>query len=160
MGGNSRSIVLHHQIDPAVDLIDGEAVLIEETITNVLLNAVKYTPAGGRVGIEVKRDGGFVQVRITDTGIGIPQADLPHVFEEFYRADNARVAERDGTGLGLAFARQGVERHGGRIWPESNPTGGSTFIFTLPAGENRRRGMQESSVGPSRVPFVQKCEIR
>ncbi len=129
----SKSIVLNHHIDPAIDMIDGEAVLIEETITNILLNAVKYTPAGGRVGIEAKQDGAFVQMKITDTGIGIPPADLTRIFEEFYRADNARAAERDGTGLGLAFAKQVVERHGGRIWAENNPTGGSTFTFTLPS---------------------------
>jgi signal transduction histidine kinase len=127
-----KSIVLNHRIDPAVDQIAGEGVLIEETITNMLFNAVKYTPAGGRVGLEVKPDGDFVRVKITDTGIGIPEDALPHIFQEFYRADNARAVERDGTGLGLAFAKQVVERHGGRIWVENNPGGGSTFTFTLP----------------------------
>jgi len=127
-----KSIVLHHQIDPAVEEVLGEAVLIEETITNMLFNAVKYTPAGGRVGLEVKPDGDFVQIKIVDTGIGVPEAALPHIFQEFYRADNARAVERDGTGLGLAFAKQVVERHGGRIWVENNSNGGSTFTFTLP----------------------------
>ena len=127
-----KSIALHHEIDPAVDEVLGEAVLIEETITNMLFNAVKYTPDGGRVGLAVKRDGRFVLVQIVDTGIGIPATALPHLFEEFYRAENARAVERDGTGLGLAFAKQVVERHGGRIWAENNPDGGSTFTFTLP----------------------------
>ena len=99
----------------------------------MLFNAVKYTPAGGRVGLEVKPDGDFVQVKIMDTGIGIPETALPHIFQEFYRAENARAVERDGTGLGLAFAKQVVERHGGRIWVENNPGGGSTFTFTLPS---------------------------
>ena len=132
----SKSITLRHQIDPVIDMINGEAVLIEETIANILLNAVRYTPVGGKVRIEVKQDGAFVQVKITDTGIGVPPADLTRIFEEFYRASNARATERDGTGLGLAFARQVVERHGGRIWAENNPTGGSTFTFTLPSGLN------------------------
>ncbi len=129
-----KSIILNHQIDPAVDQIMGEAVLIEETITNMLFNAVKYTPAGGRVGLDVTPEGNFVQIKIVDTGIGIPEAALPYIFQEFYRADNARAIERDGTGLGLAFAKQVVERHGGRIWVENNPGGGSTFTFTLPQG--------------------------
>ena len=128
-----KSIVLDHRIDPAVDQMMGEGVLIEETVTNMLFNAVKYTLAGGRVGMEVKPDGDFVQVKIMDTGIGIPEAALPYIFQEFYRAENARAVERDGTGLGLAFAKQVVERHGGRIWAENNPSGGSTFTFTLPS---------------------------
>ncbi len=127
-----KSITLHYEIDPSVDEVLGEAVLIEETITNMLFNAVKYTPNGGRVGLEVKRDGTFVRVKITDTGIGIPEEALSHIFQEFYRAENARAIERDGTGLGLAFARQVIERHGGQIWAENNPGGGSTFTFTLP----------------------------
>ncbi|MBN1507579.1 MAG: HAMP domain-containing histidine kinase [Sedimentisphaerales bacterium] len=135
---HSKSIALHHQIDPAIDMIRGEGVLIEETIANILLNAVRYTPAGGRVAIDARQDGSFVRVSITDTGIGVPPADLTHIFEEFYRADNARATERDGTGLGLAFAKQVIERHGGRIRAENNPTGGSTFTFTLPAGQTAR----------------------
>jgi len=107
-------------------------VLIEETLTNVLFNAVKYTPNDGKVDMQVREDGAFVQVSITDTGIGVPERDLTRLFEELYRADNARAAERDGTGLGLAFAKQVVERHGGRIWAQKNPEGGSLFIFTLP----------------------------
>ncbi len=127
-----KSITLHHKVDPTVDEVLGEALLIEETITNMLFNAVKYTPNGGRVGLEVTRDGTFVRVKITDTGIGIPEAALSNIFQEFYRAENARAIERDGTGLGLAFARQVIERHGGQIWAENNPGGGSTFTFTLP----------------------------
>ncbi len=128
----AKSIVVNHRIDPAVDEVVGEAVLIEETLTNMLFNAVKYTPDGGRVDMDIKQDGGFVHVKIADTGIGIPAADMPRIFEEFYRAENARAVERDGTGLGLAFARQVVERHGGQMWVENNPGGGSIFSFTLP----------------------------
>jgi len=127
-----KHIGLTHHIDASVDEILGEAVLIEETLTNVLFNAVKYTPNDGKVDMQVREDGAFVQVSITDTGIGVPESDLTRIFEEFYRADNARAAERDGTGLGLAFAKQVVERHGGRIWAQKNPEGGSLFIFTLP----------------------------
>lgn len=132
-----KSITLTHRMDPDIDMIWGESVLIEDTIANLLINAVKYTPQGGKVDLEVKRDNEFVQVRIADTGIGVPEAALPLLFEEFYRADNARATERDGTGLGLAFAKQVVERHGGQIWFENNPGGGSVFTFTLPAEPHR-----------------------
>ncbi|MBN1509270.1 MAG: HAMP domain-containing histidine kinase [Sedimentisphaerales bacterium] len=128
----SKSITVHHQIDPDIDEVFGEAVLVEETLTNMLFNAVKYTPQGGRVSMDVKANDAFIEVSIADTGIGIAEADLPHIFEEFYRADNARAIERDGTGLGLAFAKQVVERHGGQIRAQSNPNGGATFTFTLP----------------------------
>ncbi|MBM4027663.1 MAG: HAMP domain-containing histidine kinase [Planctomycetes bacterium] len=127
-----KSILVGHQIDPSVDEVFGEAVLVEETLTNLLFNAVKYTPNGGTVRLEVKQDGAAIEVSVADTGIGIPEADLPHVFEEFYRASNARALERDGTGLGLAFAKQVVERHGGRVWARNNPAGGATFGFLLP----------------------------
>ena len=127
-----KSMELSYEIDAYVDEIYGEAVLIEETIMNLLLNAVKYTPQGGKVRIEVKDQNESVLVRVSDTGIGVPQEDLDRAFEEFYRAPNARAVERDGTGLGLSFAKQVVERHGGRIWIENNSGGGSTFSFTIP----------------------------
>ncbi|MDI6451532.1 sensor histidine kinase [Anaerobaca lacustris] len=128
----TKGIVIDHHIDPAVDEVFGEAVLIEETISNMLFNAVKYTPDGGRVSMDVEQDGASVQLRVADSGIGVPEAELTQIFEEFYRADNARAIERDGTGLGLAFAKQVIERHGGRIWAQNNPGGGTTFTFTLP----------------------------
>lgn len=128
----SKSISLSHRIDPEIDKIWGEAVLVEETIANILFNAVKYTPDGGKVSLEARPEEDLVWIRVTDTGIGVPDGDSSRIFEEFYRAENARETERDGTGLGLAFARQVVERHGGRIWVESNPGGGSIFTFTLP----------------------------
>jgi signal transduction histidine kinase len=132
---HKKDIVVTHEIDAAVDEVAGEAVLIEETITNLLFNAVKYTPDGGKVRLEVLQDGPFAQIRVTDTGIGVPEEDSARIFDEFYRAANARQRERDGTGLGLAFAKEVVERHGGRIWVENNPNGGSVFTFTLPVGD-------------------------
>jgi len=131
-GARNKSIEVTHAIDSSVDEIPGEAVLIEETLTNLLFNAVKYTPEGGKVSMTVAEEGAFIRVTIVDTGIGIPDEALPHVFEEFYRAANARATERDGTGLGLAFAKQVVERHGGQIQVQKNPEIGTTFTFTLP----------------------------
>jgi len=127
-----KSISLSHRIDSRIDTIWGEAVLIEETIANILLNAVKYTPGGGKVSLEAGVGGDSVWIRVADTGIGVPEGDDLRIFDEFYRVQNARETERDGTGLGLAFARQVVKRHGGRIWVEGNPGGGSVFTFTLP----------------------------
>jgi signal transduction histidine kinase len=127
-----KGVTLSHQVDASIEQLQGEAVLVEETITNILYNAVKYTPSGGRVSMEVKDDVTCVTVSVSDTGIGIPPEAMPHIFEEFYRADNARAVERDGTGLGLAFAKQVIERHGGGIRAQNNPTSGATFTFTLP----------------------------
>ena len=124
--------MLSHQIDPAVDLISGEARADRGNDHQHPAQRGQVHP-GRRPGGHGSQAGRhFVQITIADTGIGIPEAALPRIFQEFYRADNARAVERDGTGLGLAFAKQVVERHGGRIWVENNPGGGSTFTFTLP----------------------------
>ncbi len=128
----SKGITLTHTLESSVDELPGEAVLIEETITNLLFNAIKYTPDGGKASLTVKEEGSWIRVTVSDTGIGIPPEAMEHIFEEFYRAPNARATERDGTGLGLAFAKEVVERHGGHIEARNNPEGGTTFTFTLP----------------------------
>lgn len=127
-----KAIAVTHAISASVDELPGEAVLIEETITNLLFNAVKYTPEGGAVSLDVREEDSLIRVTIADTGIGIPPEAMEHIFEEFYRAPNARAAERDGTGLGLAFAKEVIERHGGHIEAHNNPDSGTTFTFTLP----------------------------
>ena len=128
----SKSISLKYDIEPSVDEIYGEPVLIEEAIANLLFNAVRYTPEKGSIKLTAKDKGDSVLIQVSDTGIGIPQSEISKIFDEFYRADNARKVERDGTGLGLSIAKQVVERHGGKIWAENNQTAGSTFSFVLP----------------------------
>jgi signal transduction histidine kinase len=132
----SKSITLISEIEPSVDKIFGDHFSIEEVITNLLLNSIKYTPEGGKVEINVKENDDGVLVEISDTGIGIPEDGLPKVFDEFYRAANARKIEKDGTGLGLSIVKQIVERHNGKIWVDSQEGIGSKFSFTL--GKNRR----------------------
>jgi len=127
-----KSIKLDYEIEGAVDELYGEPTLVEETITNILLNAVKYTPDKGDVKIRLRDDGDTVLLEVSDTGIGIPEDELGKIFAEFYRASNARKVERDGTGLGLSIAKQVVERHGGTIWVRNNEGGGATFGFRLP----------------------------
>lgn len=108
---------------------------LEQVLTNLLNNAVKFTPQGGEVRLEVEACGDHLRVTVRDTGVGIPPEELPRIFEEFYRG---KGAEGKGAGLGLAIARKIVEAHGGRIWAESpDPaTGrGSRFTFTLPREE-------------------------
>jgi two-component system phosphate regulon sensor histidine kinase PhoR len=99
---------------------------------NLLENAVRYTPRGGRVRVEVAGEDGRATLSVRDTGMGIPSRDLPRVFERFYRVDRARSRETGGTGLGLSIARHVVERHGGEISAESELGQGSTFTVTLP----------------------------
>ncbi|MHC4758201.1 MAG: sensor histidine kinase [Planctomycetota bacterium] len=128
----AKNIKISYEIDPKVNQIYGEQVLIEEAMMNVLFNAIKYTSQGGQVDLTVKLLDDAVLVQISDTGIGIPDDQLELIFEEFHRADNARKMERDGTGLGLSIVKQVIDRHGGRIWAQNNTDSGSTFSFLLP----------------------------
>jgi signal transduction histidine kinase len=127
-----KSITLNCNIESSPDKVCGNQFSIEEMITNLLLNSIKYTPANGTIDVIATSDENSVLVRISDTGIGIPKEEQAHVFDEFFRATNAKRAERDGTGLGLSIVKHIVERHGGQIQVESEQGCGTTFKLTLP----------------------------
>ncbi|WP_027891228.1 PAS domain S-box protein [Calidithermus chliarophilus] len=114
----------------------GDRDRIKQLALILLENALKYTPEGGKVRLELAKDGRWAELRVRDTGIGIAAEHLPHVFERFWRADRARARGEDpgGTGLGLSIARWIVEQHGGRIWLESEVGKGTTAIVRLPLG--------------------------
>lgn len=105
---------------------------MREIIDNLLDNAVKYTPSGGSIYVNVIGDGDRVLINVTDTGIGISSDDLGHIFQKFYRADNSDTRTIGGTGLGLYLVKQRVEAMGGRVWAESAFGEGSTFYVSLP----------------------------
>jgi signal transduction histidine kinase len=110
--------------------LTGDIPMIQRMLSNLLDNAIKYTPSGGMVGIEVAGDQTQVHITIKDTGIGISSSDLSRVFERFYRCDQSRSLA--GTGLGLSLARAIARVHGGDITVVSMPNQGSTFAVTLP----------------------------
>lgn len=112
-------------------LILADAERAQQVITNLVHNAIKFTPAGGTVSVSAEPSGDEVVVSVRDTGVGIPADDLTRIFERFYKADRARSG--GGTGLGLAIAKHIVQGHGGRIWAESIQERGSTFHFSLRA---------------------------
>lgn len=113
-------------------LISANPDALEQLLVNLIVNAIKYTPWGGKVGIQTREQPQCLQTVISDTGIGISQEDLSHIFEDFYRAKNAEQMEKDGTGLGLSIVKQIIDAHKGEIWVESQVGKGSKFIFTLP----------------------------
>jgi len=112
--------------------VQGDEDRLEQVLINVIDNAIKYTPQGGKVDVTCVEDDGFVKVAVADTGPGIPPEDLDRVFERFYRVEPDRSTQTGGRGLGLAIARHIVEAHGGAIWAESQIGKGSTFCFTIP----------------------------
>src|SRR5438132_1319523 len=118
--------------EPIVVAVD--ATRIRQLILNLLTNAVKYTPPGGTVRMQLGSANGRVTLSVADTGIGIAPGDLPHIFDRFWRADSARTrtGERPGAGLGLAISKWIAEAHGGRIDVVSRPGRGTTFTVTLP----------------------------
>ena len=105
---------------------------MREILDNLIGNAIKYTPAGGSIYVNVRGDGDRVLINVTDTGIGISAEDLAHVFQKFYRADNSDTREIGGTGLGLYLVKQRAEAMGGKVWAESAFGEGSTFYVSLP----------------------------
>lgn len=127
-----KNISVNSVVEPSIDRIRGIKEYIQEALINLLANSVKYTPSNGKIDIMVNDKGNSILITIADTGIGIPRDELPRIFEEFYRASNAKEVERDGTGLGLSIAKQIVEIHKGRIWAESEQGKGSTFSIELP----------------------------
>jgi heavy metal sensor kinase len=112
--------------------VRGDAPLLERLFVTLLDNAVKYTPTAGQIVVTIEQGGGVAAVAIRDSGIGIPEEDLPKIFERFYRSDKARSRESGGSGLGLAIARWIVEVHGGSIEVTSRLGAGSEFRVTLP----------------------------
>jgi two-component system phosphate regulon sensor histidine kinase PhoR len=126
---------LQLSVDLAPDLppVLADAERMQQVITNLVHNAIKFTPPGGEVAISATAGEGEVIISVRDTGVGIPADDLPRIFERFYKADRARSG--GGTGLGLAIAKHIVLAHGGRIWAESVEGRGSTFYVALPLAE-------------------------
>jgi PAS domain S-box-containing protein len=125
----------HHikiDVDGDLPIIVADEDKVDQILTNLISNAIKYSPRGGEITVSARRDGTGVIFAVEDEGIGIPAEHLPRVFEHFHRVDNRNTRQVGGTGIGLTIAKHLVEAHGGRIWAESEPGKGSTFRFTLP----------------------------
>ena len=101
-------------------------------IINIISNAIKYTPAGGHIDVQMFRDKNRLVTTVTDNGVGIPEKDIEHLFERFYRVEKSRTSDAGGTGLGLAIAKELVEAHGGRISIQSRLNEGTTVRIELP----------------------------
>jgi two-component system phosphate regulon sensor histidine kinase PhoR len=125
--------------------IAGDRRRLAEVLQNLLDNAVQYTMADGKIAVSAEGKGNEVIITVADTGIGIPRADQPRIFERFYRVDVARSREAGGTGLGLSIAKHLVEVHGGRLWVESEVGQGSQFHFSVPIYDAQRAAQAPAS---------------
>ena len=127
---NKQNITLNTVLSDSLPSVKVDRDRISQTITNLIHNAIKFNRTSGNVTIITSSDDKAITVKVIDTGIGIPKANLPHVFERFYKADKSRA--NSGSGLGLAIAKHTIEAHGGIIWAQSEEGKGSTFSFTIP----------------------------
>ena len=147
---NQRQQILEVRMpsDPVIALLDDER--INQVLSNLLSNAIKYTPEGGHITVSLREDPEHVIIEVSDTGIGIPQDQIPLLFSKYARARNARARQIKGTGLGLLIVKEIVQAHGGKIAVESSVGEGSTFRVTLPRAE------ATSSVQPPLYPERQE----
>jgi signal transduction histidine kinase len=129
----AKDVELEARLPDGLPLVSGDPIRLRQMIGNLLENAIKYTPAGGRVEIEAESEDHQVILRVTDSGPGIPPADQPYLFDKFYRGSNV-AKDSPGTGLGLSIVKSIVDHHDGRIWVESKLGEGTTFTVVLPAG--------------------------
>ena len=124
--------VLYSDYDAMIDaFVSGDIALIERVLENLIENAIKYTPEGGHIRLSLVLGPGHIAARVSDTGVGIPKDQIPHIFERFYRVEKSRGEGPEGTGLGLAIARRILELHGSAIAVESKPGAGTSFSFEL-----------------------------
>ncbi len=152
MLGESAGIVVTNSMPAEPVWVEADRRRLREMLLNLVTNAIKYTPAGGRVELGLAERGSVVEVMVRDSGIGIAAGDLPHIFERFWRADAARsrTGERPGAGLGLAITKWIVEVHGGTIAVKSRPGRGTTVTVRLP-----RPGTE----GPESQKFVTAVDM-
>jgi len=127
-----KDIQLNVDVSGITDKVLADRSQIERVLINLLGNAVKFTPAKGKISVRAHKEKGKIQVDITDTGCGIPKKDQEAIFEEFYRVDNDINQHVKGTGLGLSLVKHIIKAHAGEIWVQSSEGNGSTFSFTLP----------------------------
>jgi len=121
--------------DDFVGTVYGDALRLQQVVSNLIANSIKFTPRGGRIGVDLERTGDYARITVTDTGIGIRPEVLPHLFAAFVQADSSVTRVHGGLGLGLAIVRHLVEAHGGQVRAESGGVGkGSSFYVTLPLG--------------------------
>jgi len=126
-----RGLALDAQIADGLPHVEGDYARLTQVLNNVLGNALRYVPAGGRVVLAAVPEDGGVMVRVSDNGPGVPADALPHLFDRFWRGDPSRSRDTGGSGLGLAIAQHIIAAHAGRIWAEATPGGGLTIIFWL-----------------------------
>ncbi|MBX3064803.1 MAG: ATP-binding protein [Anaerolineae bacterium] len=149
-------------VDLKIDMLEpvrvrGDGDRLKQLLLNLVTNALKYTPVDGKVSLNLKKTEGYAYLSVTDTGIGIPKEDLPHIFDRFYRVDKARDRKMGGFGLGLSIASWIVEAHRGRIWAESEVGKGSTFIVQLPAyAEDIPDSAKETRI---RIPTIRRTPV-
>ncbi|WP_177187954.1 PAS domain-containing protein [Methanolobus profundi] len=128
-----KNISIDMDIDLPQRMVVADNEKIKEILYNLLDNALKFTPDGGRITIRaIQKDTGFIQLSVSDTGIGIPKDDINKIFEPFYQSDGSTTRRYSGTGLGLTIIKKFVKMHGGNIWVKSEPGKGSAFFFTIP----------------------------
>jgi signal transduction histidine kinase len=127
-----KSIDFSLYIDTSIHTIRGNPFTIEEVYSNLLMNAIKYTPPHGKIELNVRNRINHIVTEISDSGIGIPKEEFSRVFEEFYRASNVPRDIKTGSGLGLSIVKQIIEDHKGQIWVNSEPGVWTTFTFILP----------------------------
>lgn len=132
-----RGITLDIAGEPAIDGLRGDQHRLEQVLQNLVANAIRHTPTGGRVMVAAVREGGEVVLTVEDTGSGIPDEHLPHVFDRFYKADESRTGTqmRSGSGLGLSIVQAIVTRHRGTVEALNVPSGGARFVVRLPVAD-------------------------
>jgi two-component system phosphate regulon sensor histidine kinase PhoR len=133
----SQQVDLKLAADGEIPHIKADRRSMEEVFNNLISNAINYSPDGGQVRVKMANRGGFLEIVISDTGVGIDPEELPKIFEKFYRIKHPQTRQVVGTGLGLAIVKGVVDSHGGSIEVKSEPGAGTTFRILLPALEDQ-----------------------
>jgi signal transduction histidine kinase len=141
-------IVLKADIPETLPPVWADPKYLQQVFDNLLGNAIKFSPDGGKITVCIRKEGEYLRVAVSDTGIGIHEDHLERIFERFYQVNGSPTRLFGGTGLGLALVKKAIEAHGGKVWAESQLGQGSTFFFTLPIlgdDEERTEGIEEPS---------------